>query len=469
MRKLNFAVFVVLLGLPSAFAFAAETARLENSRVAMQRASEENRVPVPALVKAGKPSDVLPPQPVREWTLMLFMNGRSNVETFAMEDMNELELAGSSEKINVVAELGRMEGTQGDSGPEGKWTGSKRYYVIKDPDTSTIKSPALSYNPKPDMGDYHEVVSFVQWAKKTFPAKRYSLIIWDHGWGWMDPSKPMTRSISHDFASGNAIKTTQLKTMFSQLGPIDMYASMGCFMQMMEVSYEIKDYAKVIVGSEEVIQLPSFDFDAFINLLAAKPQSDAEAAGKYLVSTFKNLYSDPANVAPGYGVQLSAIRANKLAGVKSAMDGWIKAVSAAGDTAALKAALRDVIRFEVGDENTDPSKKKSPYADLGDFIRIYTANLTVPGPQAQAARAAGQALLAALKDMTVANTGFGKDRVGNDFSQTTGIGLDIPGVQEGAPLLEHEDTYGRLDFVKNGLWKDFHKQLEQLNKPEPKK
>ena len=468
MRKLNFAVLAVLLGLPSVSAFAAQPYKLENAKDGVQRYAEENAVPVPALSKAGKPSDALPPQPLREWTVMIFLNGRSNVETFAVEDMNELELAGSSEKINVVAELGRMDGTQGDSGPDGKWTGSKRYYVIKDADTSTIKSPALSHNPNPDMGNYREVVSFVQWAKKTFPAKRYSLIIWDHGWGWMDPSKPMSRSISHDFASGNAIKTTQMKTMFSQLGPIDMYASMGCFMQMMEVSYEIKDYAKVIVGSEEVIQLPSFDFDAFINLLAAKPQSDAEAAGKYLVSTFKDLYSDPANVAPGYGVQLSAIRAGKLGGVKTAMDNWIKLVSAVDDTAALKAALRDVIRFEVGDENTDPGKKKSPYADLGHFIRLYNANLKASGPEAQAARAAGQALLAAMKEMTVANVGFGKDRVGNDFSQTTGVGLDIPGVQGGDPLLEHDDSYGKLDFVKNGLWNEFHKRLAELNKPEPK-
>ena len=457
---------LVLPFLLSPFAAAATASyKLEDGQAAVSRYAEEN--PVTARPAFSKPAFVaaeMPVQPLRDWTVMIYMNGRSNVEAFALEDMNELELAGSSKGVNVVTELGRMTGTDGNSGPDGKWTGSRRFYVIKDADTSAINSPALWQNPAPDMGDYHQVVDFVQWARKNFPARRYALIIWDHGWGWMDPSKPMTRSISHDFVTGHAIKTTELKAMFSQIGQLDMYASMACFMQMMEVSYEMKDYAKVIVGSEEVIQLPSFDFDAFVNLLSAKPQSDAEAAGKFLVKTFKDLYSQPGTVAPGYGVQLSAMRADKIVGVKSALDKWITLVSETGDTQALKAAMRDVIRFEVGDESTDPDKKKSPYADLGHFIKLFNANMTASGPQAQAARAAGEALLAAIKGMTVAQAGFGKDRVGNDFADTTGIGIDIPG-KPGEPLLEHDNSYGKLDFVKNSAWAKFRAMLKELNKP----
>ncbi|HOX23261.1 MAG TPA: clostripain-related cysteine peptidase, partial [Elusimicrobiales bacterium] len=209
---------------------------LEQVKATLADYVKENFVAPPALARPV-PTAVIPKQPMRDWTVMVYMNGRSNVESFAMEDMNELELAGSNDRINVVTELGRMTGTEGDSGPDGKWTGSRRYYVIKDADTSAIKSAPLWSNSKPDMGDYREVISFVQWARNNFPAQKYALIIWDHGWGWMDPSKPMTRSISHDFVSGNAIKTTQLKLMFSQLGQLDMYASMACFMQMMEVSY----------------------------------------------------------------------------------------------------------------------------------------------------------------------------------------------------------------------------------------
>ena len=38
--------------------------------------------------------------------------------------------------------------------------------------------------PPVDMGDYRQVVNFVRWAKVNYPAKRYMLIIENHGDGW---------------------------------------------------------------------------------------------------------------------------------------------------------------------------------------------------------------------------------------------------------------------------------------------
>jgi hypothetical protein len=112
----------------------------------------------------------------------------------------------------------------------------------------------------------------MQWAKANYPAKKTMLIIWDHGWGWLDPKAPEAshvdeqkeptltgdKSISHDFTTGNYIRTNEMHKIFEKTGKVDLYASMACFMQMAEVSYQIKDYADVIVGAEEVVQLPSF-------------------------------------------------------------------------------------------------------------------------------------------------------------------------------------------------------------------
>ena len=60
------------------------------------------------------------------------------------------------------------------------------------------------------------------------------LVIWDHGWGWIDPKKEsvkdISRSISHDFVSGNYISTLDLGKIFRYAGKVDAYASMACFM-----------------------------------------------------------------------------------------------------------------------------------------------------------------------------------------------------------------------------------------------
>ncbi|HOW89803.1 MAG TPA: clostripain-related cysteine peptidase, partial [Elusimicrobiales bacterium] len=126
----------------------------------------------------------------KEWTIMVFMNGKSNIESFAVRDLNRIETSGSSDRVNIVAELGRSRGLDGDTEEDGDWTGVRRYLVTKDQDPGRIASPVLMDLGAADMGDHREVASFVKWAKAEFPAKRYMLIIWDHGWGWIDPISP---------------------------------------------------------------------------------------------------------------------------------------------------------------------------------------------------------------------------------------------------------------------------------------
>ena len=40
--------------------------------------------------------------PAKEWILMIFMNGKSNIEPFALGDFNRFETVGSSEKIKSM-------------------------------------------------------------------------------------------------------------------------------------------------------------------------------------------------------------------------------------------------------------------------------------------------------------------------------------------------------------------------------
>ena len=121
---------------------------------------------------------------------MIYMNGKSNLEPFALRDMNRLETVGSTEKVNIVVELGRSKGLENDTAAEGDWSGVRRYLVARDADMEKINSPVLRDIGASDMGDWREAAKFVRWAREAYPAKRFMLILWDHGWGWLDPLKP---------------------------------------------------------------------------------------------------------------------------------------------------------------------------------------------------------------------------------------------------------------------------------------
>lgn len=428
----------------------------ELEKVGMDRLTEKN----PAL-----PSPVM-----KKWTVAIYMNGRSNIEPFALADLNRFETQGSDENINIVAEIGRSKGLDNDTAEDGDWSGVRRFYVTRDDDPKKINSDMLQDLGEIDMGDWKKAAEFLSWAKENYPAERFMFIIWDHGWGWIDPLKPgenlagKDRSISHDFVSGNYIKTTELGKIFKEAGPVDVYASMACFMQMGEVAYEIKDYAQVIIGSEEVIQLPSFNFEDFFAMLKKEPAAKAEKVGTFLTETFKEMYSRPEYqdllISTKYGTQLSAIRGRALYPFASIIKMLGEYIAFEAEERALAQAKKEVLRFEVGDETTDPEKLISFYADIYNFTQILAEKTQDPARKAKA-----EALFRMLrnnieKELVVSNVFLNKDRTGKDYSNAHGISLHIPGAP--GNLIDYHKTYRYLAFEKASEWSNAIKRLENI-------
>ncbi len=423
--------------------------------------------------RASSPAEAPAPAApaLKDWTVMVYMNGKSNIEPFALGDLNRFETVGSGDKVNIVAEIGRSKGLDNDTAADGDWAGVRRYYVTKDQDKDHIASTLLADVGNPDMGDWKEAAAFLKWARAAYPAKKYMFIIWDHGWGWLDPVKPGKpaarggKSISHDFVTGNYISTHDLGKIFKEAGRVDAYVSMACFMQMAEVAYELKDAADVIVGAEEVIQLPSLNWEDFFARLSADPSAGAEKAGAYLVETFGEMYSRPDMQEllkqGGFGTQLSAIRAAKLPGLVSLLKDWYTLETAAGDRAALARAKAEVVRFEIGEPDTDPEKRIAFYGDLHHFVELAGRYADRSRPGAAAAIAAGEKLDAFIdSELVVSNAALGKDRTGKDFSAVKGISIDIPG--KPGTLIEYYPTYSSLQFAKASGWENFMKYLSEI-------
>jgi hypothetical protein len=423
--------------------------------------------PPPAAVPAPLKADS---DARKDWTVMVYMNGKSNIEPFALADLNRFETVGSSDKVNIVAEIGRSKGLDNDTAADGDWAGVRRYYVTRDTDTEHVLSPMLADLGPADMGDWKEAAAFLKWARTAYPAKKYLFVIWDHGWGWIDPTVPSwkdasSKSISHDFVTKHYIATTDMGKIFKEAGKVDLYTSMACFMQMAEVAYELKDGADVIVGSEEVIQLASLNWEGFLGMLEKNPGAGAEIAGTYMVDTFHEMYSRPEFQQQleqtKYGTQLSAIRAAKLPEFAKKVKTWYELEMAAGDKPALAKAKAEVLRFEIGDETTDPDKRISFYGDLYNFVELAGryANPALPGAKELAA--AGEDLKGFIASgLTVKNVWLSKDRTGKEYSNTHGISINIPG--RPGNLIEYYPTYSKLAFEKASGWNTFSKYLESI-------
>jgi clostripain len=200
---------------------------------------------------------------------MVFLNAKNDLERFGISDMNEMETVGSNDNLNIVVQMGRIKGYDSSNGD---WTGVRRYYVTKDTDRSIINSQLIENMGEVDMGSYKTLIDFAKWAKKTYPAKKYALVIWNHGSGWEKGFKSsVTKGISYDEQSGNHINTPQLGMAMKEIGKVDILDFDACLMQMAEVAYEIKDYVTYIVASEETEPGDGDSYDGFLSKLTANP------------------------------------------------------------------------------------------------------------------------------------------------------------------------------------------------------
>ncbi len=417
--KLNFAGDTYAAGAPAAPAPSADKAALPS-------------------VKAGK----------KKWTVMVFVNAKNNLEGAGLLNLNMMEMVGSGKDVNIVAELGRMNGQEGDTADDGNWTGSRRIYVKKDADMEKISSPVVMTTPKVDMGDYKRAVDFVLWAKKKYPAEKYMLILWDHGSGWMDPRKQEASSekgISFDDETGNYIRTREIGEIVKQAGGVDVLAFDACLMEMGEVLGEVKGSVKVMVGSEETIPGVGNPYHLFLGALSREPGMSAEKLGGVMVEAYKAFYTDTIKK----GAQLSAVRVAKAGEFEARVKAFAEAARAANDTAALKAARAGVMRFDMIGAGSDPKKQISFYGDLYNYAQLLEDNLTVAGPAADDLRAKADALKDFIsKDLVIDNGYFDKDRTGRSFSDTHGISVYLP------PVIEKIDQ-AKLEGIFEGKYQDF--------------
>ena len=409
----------------------------------------------PAAVPApAAPRELRGTRAVKEWTVMVFINSKNNLEAAGLYNMNQMEMVGSDANINIVTEMGRINGQQGDSADDGNWTGVRRYFIQKDTDTDKIGSPVVQNDPKADMGDYKRAVDFVKWAKRNYPARRYMLVLWDHGSGWLDPkqSKGSEKGISFDDETGNYIRTKQIGQILREAGGVDLLAFDACLMQMGEVAFEVKDLAKVIVGSEETVPGMGYPYAMYLSVLAQKPRMGNEEFGKYIVESFKQFYDYVKQPA-----QLSAIRTSKLAqlGVKSKE--FAQLASAANDVDALKAAKAGVLRYDCLGEQTDPKMTLSFYGDLHQYAGLVSANLKTPNAALSAKAAELQQFID--RELVIYTRGTGKNRAGKDLSSSHGISVYLAPAE--ARLAQDklegifEGGYGAYEFDKATAWHDF--------------
>jgi len=376
------------------------------------------------------------PKVQAEWTIMVFSSAKNDLEPYLLKDLNEMELIGSNAKVNIVAEVGRIDGYDSS---DGDWKGVRRYLITKDTDQTKMGSKMLQDLGMIDMGDYKNLAAFGKWAKQAYPAKRYMLIVSNHGSGWEKGKAPKKdRGISYDEQSGNHINTPQLGLALKDIGKLDVFGTDACLMQMAEVDYEIKGYVDYIVGSEETEPGDGYTYNTFLGPVAAKPAMTPLELGKQAVNAYADHYD-----GIDQGHTQSLVKSGSVAGLLPLTDAFTAAVIASGDKALAKSSRDAALNFAM-DENRD----------LYDFTRRV-----VEGSKSADVKAKGQALMNYITgDLVLLNRARDSKASywgeGKPYTISKGIAAYFPNSTLGA-------GYADLAWAKASQWDEFVTWINQ--------
>lgn len=195
------------------------------------------------------------PATLTPWTVMVYMAMDNNLSVYANQNLIDMQKSGSTEDVNIVALVDKPAVT------------TKRYFIQKNVNSTSIDSPYYDYERNIDSGDVNELKSFINTVCKDYPAQNYMLIMSGHGAGIMDAKalKAISKNICSDDASHNAITVPELGAAlkeFTANQTIQILATDACLMAMFEIMYELKDSdINYLVLSEATIPGTGYPFD----------------------------------------------------------------------------------------------------------------------------------------------------------------------------------------------------------------
>jgi len=364
----------------------------------------------------------------REWTILVFMNAANNLEPDSVDDMNEMEQLGSTSDVNIVVQWKRIAGYDSSNGD---WRTTRRYYVTRDNDPDTVNSNLLlDMGTGVDMGNPNTLRDFLQWGVRSFPARKYMVVIWNHGAGWRayrDRLNIFARGVSYDDNTGNHIRIWELPLALSVGVKWNIIAFDASLMQMLEVAYEIRNLGDYIVGSEESPPAAGYPYHRILAPVISNPNIAVRDFAAQIVAQTINYYNPDSTD----NITQSALDASQVENVAQKVDALAQVLLtvAPGNGTAIAAARDNAQAYA-----------EYTFKDLWDYTEQLRARL----PSSQALTDAINGVQNALSQAVIAEAHSNR-RV----NRSHGLSIYVPRPSE------FETRYNLLAFARATHWDEW--------------
>lgn len=266
------------------------------------------------------PFKYLPPA---KWTFLVFIAADNDLASYALTDINEMEVVGSTDDVNIV--VGADVYYSDFLGPyELIWQGSPvaAWFRVKndqflnqidlsDPDAVII--PRRGYN----SASVDTLKGFLTWAKDTYPAERYALVLWSHGNSWHPggpilPFSPLFNGgelgeplrdplqtspdkspsdILYDYSEAFSLSTWDIAQAIAETGlHIDLLDFDSCLMGTLEICYDFAPVASYAIVSQALVPGDGNDYTTLLQYLTGNPDATAVDLGTAILQSYLDYY-----------------------------------------------------------------------------------------------------------------------------------------------------------------------------------
>jgi parallel beta-helix repeat protein len=327
---------------------------------------------------AGNTSEFSPPAHL-VWTLLLYLNGDNDLEEFLFNTLTNTIAAGPSPRANVLV---LMDG----------YTNTVTYsptvvYDLTYGDADPLDVTWIVTGER-NLGDGQTLVDFATWGQDYYPARHTLLALVDHGGGWA-PSAALVpgalaprrsrvwtagnSGLSWDFSSDyDYLDSQEIRQAMADITgdgakPLDVVFYDVCLMGMLEVAYQIQDYASFLVSSQNIGWAPLGPQSRYIQTIQGiQPTTDTPGQmAALLVEAYANAI--PQEEHP---FTIAALDLASLPAVSGAVDQLAVAISQTltgpDQTGVLHAAYAGAQKLDYdSDLNVEPDT--DGFVDLYDF------------------------------------------------------------------------------------------------------
>ncbi|MGE0495145.1 MAG: clostripain-related cysteine peptidase [Vulcanimicrobiota bacterium] len=358
--------------------------------------------------------------PAREWTVVVYSNGNSDLETQEHSKIDRLADPGSSKTTDFVAQI--SSGSRGGQ--------AQRLHLARKGafDPCTKRPDRVEELGKTNMGARQSFIDFLLWAHREYPAEHFMVIFGGHGEG--------PKGGLHDDLHGQGLSPQDLQAGLAALQvarggqKAEVVVADSCLLGGAEIGYQLKDHAEFYLGSEEVISTAGLDYARLGKGMRAR-NLDARDAVDVVINSLN----------PVSSLTFSAQDLSQMESFAGALAQFRQAAAAADQGQRLSELASQSQHFmrtqEVGPQAEGHSFQR--LRDVGHFAQLVAEDEGLGPELRQAAHQLGQA----VRQTVVENRFYSVD-----YEHAQGMSLHLAGDHEEGPGAYYAD----LDLSRDSGW-----------------